>query len=258
MSIRDLLYTDFDGTAVDDPDDVILDALDDPRYRQRIAPLTAILQDASNTPYDRFLACCALTSWAEPAGYRAVAEATKAGDKTVWYRELIDRRFSVDETFSQLAGAVRISGDFATDNSTEQERATALVALIGVADQFYFDWQLAAAIDNSTAGSARDEIAATVRRGIAALTQGKPPAFDLGAQLAELARSMTTVDEQLAVQLGYELARVDSSPSTLIRLTPIASQGMSPESRSFGTYLATIGDEQVQAAISQLREDRIE
>ncbi|MFI6169076.1 hypothetical protein ACIBCN_20020 [Nocardia sp. NPDC051052] len=251
-SIQDLLFTDFDGASVEDPDDVILEALDDPRYQQRVAPLTEFLETGSNPPYDRFLACCALASWAEPAGYRAIVEAAQAGDETAWYGELVERRYSVDETFVELAGAVRISKDFAREKSTEGDRLAALRALVGIADRCYFDWQLAAAIDDSTAIAVCDDVAATVRRGIAALTHGERQPFDLGAQLSELVVSLITVDESTTVQLGYELARIDTAPGTLMRLAAIASHGGTLASRSFGEYLGTIGDDQVRAVAAQI------
>ncbi|WP_234390752.1 hypothetical protein [Nocardia suismassiliense] len=248
-SIRDLLFTDFDGAPVDDPDDVILEALDDPRYQQRIAPLTEFLAEESNPPYERFLACCALASWGERAGYRAIVDAARAGSETAWYGALIDRRYSADETFTQLADAVRVGKDFAREKSTEIERLAALRALIGIADRQYFDWQLAGAIDDTTAAAIRDDVVATVQRAIAALTRGERPSFDLGSQLAGLVVSVATIDESTAIQLGYELAQISTSPGTLIRLTAISSHGTSPDSRLFGEYLGSVGDEQVRAAL---------
>ncbi|WP_245745927.1 hypothetical protein [Nocardia altamirensis] len=250
-SIRDLLFTDFDGASVEDPDKVILDALDDPRYQQRVAPLERFLEEESNPPYDRFLACCALASWAEPVGFQAIVEAARAGTEAAWFGALIDRRYSVDETFTYLGEAMRVSKNFVGEKSTEQDRLAALRALIGIADRFYFDWHLAGAIDGSTAAAVNADVAATVRRGIAALTNGERPHFDLGGQLAGLVVSLATADESTAVQLGYELARIDSTPSTLIRLAAIASPGSTPDSRSFGEYLSTIGDERVRAAIAE-------
>ncbi|MGQ4617473.1 hypothetical protein [Nocardia sp. R7R-8] len=250
--IRSLLYIDFDGVAVDDPDDVILEALDDPRYKQRIAPLARFLQDATAPAFDRFLACCALTAWAEPVGYRAVIAAASAGDEAVWFGALPHRLFSTDETFSQLAHAVWVSKDFVQEKSTQADRSAALRALIGIADRYYFDWTLAGAIDESTVGTVCDDVAATVRRGISVLAmKNERPSFELGPQLADLAVSMISVDEALAVELCSALARVDHSTGTLIRLAAIVSHGVTPQSRSFGEYLTTVGVADVVAAASR-------
>ncbi|MBK3580690.1 hypothetical protein JHN63_44340, partial [Streptomyces sp. MBT65] len=77
--LRALLYTDFDGNPAD-PDDVIADALDDDGYLERTPGLTAILQDPAADPAARLLACCALTSWADPLGYDTVLQAAAAPD----------------------------------------------------------------------------------------------------------------------------------------------------------------------------------
>ncbi|MFI6933128.1 hypothetical protein [Streptomyces sp. NPDC050287] len=72
-----LLGTDFDGRPVSDVDDVIYEALDDPRHRERVPGLVDLLNDDSAAARERFLACVALTTWAEPAGYDAVIAAAR-------------------------------------------------------------------------------------------------------------------------------------------------------------------------------------
>src|ERR1700754_4524087 len=106
ISATELLFSNFDGDPVDDPEEVITDAFDDSRYRARIAPLIELLNDPNQDAYHRFLACCALASWAEPVGYHAIVDAVRQSGQVAWYAELLDSRFSVDETFAQLAAAV--------------------------------------------------------------------------------------------------------------------------------------------------------
>lgn len=246
--VRELLYTDFDGHPVGDPDEVINAAFDDDRYTARVEPLRRVL--ATGAPYERFLACCALATWGELDGYRAVVDAAADPDAAPWRGELIDRRYSVDETFAHLARAVGLGEDFAGPKGTEDERVGALRALVRIADTEYFDWQLAFALDKRALPRVVDDVVAVVRRGTDRLASGERPSFDLGAQLADLVSAVAQVDERLAVGLGGDLVRVDSSPKVLVHLAAVVSRGTGAPSLKFADYLASVGDGSVRKALA--------
>lgn len=248
-SVRELLFTDFDGDPVDDPDRVVLDGLDDPRHTDRIEPLHRLLDDPATEPYDRFLACYALASWGDRDGYRGVADAATQSSEVVWYEALLDVRYSVDETFAQLATAVSQGVDLAREKQTEPDRLAALRALVRIADSQYFDWRLAFALDQQSLMHVADTIRDTVRRGVQRLSDGPRPAFDLPWQLAGLIAALTTVDEEGAVGLGMDLAARDSSPRTIIGLAAVVDRGQTPISQTFGEYLGTIGGEESRAEV---------
>lgn len=248
-SVRELLFTDFDGHSVDDPDRVVLDGLDDPRRAGRIEPLRQLLDDPATEPYDRFLACYALASWGDRDGYRGVSDAATQSSEVVWYEALLDVRYSVDETFAQLATAITQGVDLAREKQTEPDRLAALRALVRIADEQYFDWRLAFALDKQSLLHTADTVHQTVRRGIQRLSDGPRPAFDLPWQLAGLIAALTTVDEQDAVGLGMDLAAQDPSPRTIVGLAAVVDRGHTQISRTFGEYLGTIGSEESRAEV---------
>lgn len=192
--LRALLYTDFHGNPAD-PDDVIADALDDDGYRERTPGLTAILQDRAADPAARLLACCALTSWADPLGYDTVLQAAAAPDDVVWRGRSADRFFGQDDTFGQLADAVGAGRDMVDERGTAELRIAAARALLSLADRFQFDRHISSLLSADIVEAARHEISATVGRGIARLASGEHVRYDLGLQLALLVRAMSTYDE---------------------------------------------------------------
>jgi hypothetical protein len=263
--VEQLLLVDFDGQPVTepdgrpstDPDWVIAAAVDDPRHRERVGPLTALLLDPDTGAWDRFLACYALTAWAEPAGYAATIEAARHPGRTPWRGVSIDRRISVDDTFAQLAQAVGQSSDLSADKGTEDQRIEALRALLAIAADQFFDWQLAFALDDDTLPLVRDDVVAVVRRGVDELAAGVVPAFDLPTQLADLAAALTSLDEELAVDLGHLVAGAASdSRRTLEHLTAIVARGAGPRSLGFGDYLGLIGDQEVRRQVAEARGER--
>jgi hypothetical protein len=70
--VANLLFVDFDGKPAN-PDDVISESLDG-GYRGRSEELADVLYDSDEAPFSRFLACLALTRWADGAGYDAEVE----------------------------------------------------------------------------------------------------------------------------------------------------------------------------------------
>lgn len=203
--LRALLYTDFDGNPAD-PDDVIADALDDDGYLERTPGLIAILQDQAADPAARLLACCALTSWADPLGYDTVLQAAAAPDDVVWRGQSADRFFSQDDTFGQLADAVGASRDMVDERGTAELRIAAARALLSLADRVQFDRHISSLLFREIVEAARDEIDATVERGIGRLSSGEHVPYDLGLQLALLTVAMKTYDEPGANDAMIRLA----------------------------------------------------
>ncbi|MEV5527914.1 hypothetical protein [Streptomyces prunicolor] len=192
--LRALLHTDFSGNQAD-PDDVIADALDDGGYLERTPGLTAILQDHTADPAARLLACRALTSWADPLGYATVLQAAAAPDDVVWRGQSADRFFGQDDTFGQLGDAVGASRDMVDERGTAEPRLAAARALLSLADRVQFDRHITSLLSADIVEAARDEISATLERGITRLTTGERIPYDLGLQLALLTRAMRTYAE---------------------------------------------------------------
>ncbi|KAJ6002313.1 hypothetical protein N7499_001824 [Penicillium canescens] len=191
-----LLFTDFNGDPAD-PDDVIADALDG-GYAERTPALLAILQDASADPAERLLACVALTSWADPAGYQAVIAAAVAPDEVVWRGRSHDRFFSQDDTFGQLADAVSASEYMVDERGTADLRIDAARALLAIADQVQFDRHIGRLLYGQIIDACQGNIRSTLDRGIHRIATDDHISFDLGLQLALLAVALYRVDELAA------------------------------------------------------------
>jgi hypothetical protein len=246
--VGDRLGTDFEGQQAN-PQDVIDAGLDDARHQERVQPLTAVLEDAGSPAEDRLLACIALVSWAERAGYSAVVSAARRPDAAPWYKTRIDRLYGVDSTFADLASAVDLSYDLAEVKGTLAERTEALRALVRIADREYFGGQLEYALDETTVAMIVDDIEATVRAGIERLSAGDRPGFDIISQLVDLAGVLATGFEELAVELGTELVNADSSPRVLRHAMSIVARGRTEVSRTFGEYLSMLGDEDIRRGV---------
>ena len=136
---RPLLYTDFDGNALDTPAPLVGRGLVDDRHLDRVPGLGAIVADPSASPFDRLYACLALTAWGEEPGYRAVAAACSTPPP--WHGLPADR---IRAPFGLVAAQVGISDTMAERKHTEPARLDALRALIGVADREDFADQLGA------------------------------------------------------------------------------------------------------------------
>jgi hypothetical protein len=84
--------------------------------------LVDLMSDGSASERERFLACVALTTWAEKAGYETVIACVRDPESAPWYDILIDRKFSVDSTFAQLSLAVSDSDDLAGEKGNRKPR----------------------------------------------------------------------------------------------------------------------------------------
>ncbi|MGW2341416.1 hypothetical protein [Streptomyces sp. NPDC001661] len=244
-----LLGTDFEGRPTRDPEDVIYEALDDPRHRERVPGLTALLHDPTAHDRERFLSCVALTTWAEPAGYAAVIEAAREPKLAPWYGLLVDRKFSVDNTFAQLALAVGDSDVLAGDKGTWDQRTEAFRCLIGIADSEYFDEKLGDQLDGPTAATLLSPIRIAVAQGVATLASRKPLKFDLATQLVDLAASLAPVDAAAAITLATDVLAQEAHPRALLHAVSIVQRSRTPEARAFAEYLSMSGDDRVRASV---------
>ncbi|MFD8997053.1 hypothetical protein [Streptomyces abikoensis] len=254
--INTLLRTDFDGRPVEDIGDVIDEALDDPRHTERVPGLVALMNDSAAPEIERFLACLVLTTWAEPTGYEAVMHAAADPEGTPWYDFSIDRKFSVDNTFAQLAGAVADSHYLTEDKGSEALRQEAFRALVRIADSQYFEDKLGELFDSATLQMLLGDIKDVVGRGVRSLAAGEKQRFDLVTQLVDLASGVSTVDGPLAVELATSVLSVDAFPRALSHAVPIIHRAQGPEARRFGEFLLTVGDKdvsrQVHAALAAI------
>lgn len=247
-----LLGTDFDNQPTSDTDEVIYGGLDHPRHRERVPGLVAIMTDSAAPDRERFLACVALTTWGELAGYHAVVQAAESGKLTPWYDILIDRKFSVDSTFAQLAVALGDSKEMAAEKGTLAQRDSAFQAVVRIADTEYFEDQLGDLMDESTVRSLLVDITETVDRGVNSLagTAGVRPKFDLATQLVDLAGAVAFVDGTLAARLAMSVLEVAPSPRALVHAVTVLHRSTSPEVRQLGEYMIVIGDERVRGMVT--------
>ncbi|MFF8729119.1 hypothetical protein ACF073_21860 [Streptomyces sp. NPDC015171] len=202
--LKDLLFTDFDGLPAE-PDDVIADALDG-GYAERTEALSALLRDEDADPAARFLACCALASWADPLGYATVVEAAVRPDDLAWRGQTYDRFHSQDDTFAHLAEAVGRSRDMTGERGTAAERVEAARALIRIADRVQLGRGVSDLLHPELVSACRGQLSATVDRGIARLAAGDRPAFDLGMQLALIIGALAASGPAWAADAGHRLA----------------------------------------------------
>ncbi|MFK0252676.1 hypothetical protein [Streptomyces sp. NPDC090445] len=247
---RELLGTDFDGRPTDDIDDVIYEAFESPRHLARVPGIVALMNDAGAPEIERFLACVVLTTWGEAAGYEAVIRAAEDPKNTPWYDFSIDRKFSVDSTFAQLADTVA-KRDLAREKGTEALRQDAARALVRIADSEYFEDKLGELFDNATLQTLLDDIKNVIGRGVRSLAAGQKCRFDLPTQLVDLASGASTVDGCLAVELAMSVLNVSCSTRSLIHAVPIVHRAKGPEGLRFGEYLMAVGDEEVRQHVRE-------
>lgn len=157
---------------------------------------TALLESSTADPYDCYLALFALVSWGSATGYAALREAAASPDAAVWRGGSIDRLHSLDNTFAMLAAAAADSLDMATERGTGDERIAALAALVGIADQVYFEHCLSpSGLLASDVAALREPITAAIERGL-----DLPPGFGL-VQTEELIEALALADPVAAA--GY-------------------------------------------------------
>lgn len=219
--------------------------------RDRVAGLIRVMNDPGAPPMERFLACRDLTEEGEAAGFDAVIRAAGDPEGTPWYDYSIDRKFSVDSTFSQLALAVDVSHYEVEEKGTAALREEAFRALIRLADTQYFEDRLGELIDSATVRAALGEIREAVDRGVRALAAGEKQRFDLATQLVDLACAVAPVDGPLSVELATSVLHVAASPRALEHALTLVYRAEGPEIREFGAYLTAVGNERVRAKVHE-------
>jgi hypothetical protein len=168
-----------------------------------------------------------------------------------WYGISVDRRYSVDDTFSAFATALDLSDEICLVKGTCDQRRDALRALVRIADTEYFDGKLDQAFDRADAKAAAADLVATVDRGILTLAAGGRPGFDLVSQLLGLVAVLVTASEPEAVDLGVRLLELDHSPRVLAHAVAVVTRGAGEESKAFGEHLALVGGERTRARVDE-------
>lgn len=254
MTIQELLCTGYDGTPAE-PSEIIDDAFDSPRYLTRVQPLARILADEAADRSDRFLACCALTTWAEEAGYRAVIGAARDPDATAWLGTTIDRLYSVDDSFLLLLDALRSSADLATSRQTEDLRVDAIRSVLTLLPEWYLGRAAADALQDLTE-VLHDDARGAVERGIARLDEAPRPPFETEIQIAAIIAILTPLDDTGAVLLADRLLEVADSAATMRELSDVVAYGDGPASLRLGERLRMTGDEFVRREIERAMQYR--
>ncbi|MFF7337992.1 hypothetical protein ACFZAT_11660 [Streptomyces sp. NPDC008163] len=219
--------------------------------RDRVAALIRVMNDPGAPAMERFLACRDLTEAGEAAGFEAVIRAAGDPEGTPWYEFSIDRKFSVDSTFSQLALAVDVSHYQVEEKGTAALREEAFRALVRLADTQYFEDRLGELIDSATVRAALGEIREAIGRGVRALAAGEKQRFDLATQLVDLACAVAPVDGPMSVELAMSVLRVTASPRTLEHAVILVYRAEGPEIREFGGYLTTVGNDRVRRKVRE-------
>jgi hypothetical protein len=242
---RHLLYTDFDGNALDTPAPLVGRGLVDDRHLGRVPGLAAVIDDPRADPFDRLYACLALTAWGEERGYRAVEEA--AGPAPPPWRGLPGAPFGL------IAAQVGISDAMAERKRTEAARLAALRALVGVADREDFGDQLGAAIFTGPPSAVAPDVVAATRRGLQRLNRRPWPSFDLPCQLVDILEPLVEVDESTALALVGEVVRVDHSPRTLGNVAFLVATGTTPAARALAAHIVAVGGPAIAQRLAAAR-----
>ncbi|MFI1968172.1 hypothetical protein BLA24_20740 [Streptomyces cinnamoneus] len=243
--IDTLLGVDFDGRAVDDPYDVVDEGLDDPRHRERVPGLVALMHDSAASDHDRLTACIALLTWGEAAGHEAVVAGAADPKKAAWYDSCIDRKFSVDNTFGHIARAMASYGSsgMCEEKGTQAGRVEAVRALIRIADTEYFDEQLEWAVAScAEEPGVVDDVEDVIQRGVLRLSgDTRVIGFDLATQLVDLACAVSDADPRRAMRLAAEVLFVAPSDRALKHAEAIASRADGPDEELFAGHLRSVG-----------------
>jgi len=242
---RHLLYTDFDGDALDTPAPLVGRGLVDDRHLDRVPGLAAVIDDPTADPSDRLYACLALTAWGEERGYRAVEAA--AGPAPPPWRGLPRAPFGL------VAAQVGISDAMAERKGTEAARLAALRALVGVADREDFGDQLGAAIFTGPPSAVAHDVVAATRRGLQRLDRCPWPSFDLPCQLVDILEPLVQVDEPTALALVGAIVRRDHSPRTLGYVAFLVATGTTPAADPLAAHIVAVGGPAIAERLAAAR-----
>jgi|SRR5689334_15539188 len=243
--LRPLLYTDFDGNALDTPAPLVGRGLVDDRHIDRVPGLAAVIDDPTADQSDRLYACLALTAWGEEPGYRAVEAA--AGPAPPPWRGLPRAPFGL------VAAQVGISDAMAERKGTEPARLAALRALVVVADREDFGDQLGAAIFTGPPSAVAHDVVAATRRGLQRLDRGPWPSFDLPCQLVDILEPLVQVDEPTALALVGEIVRRDHRQRTLGHVAFLVATGTTPAADALATRIVAVGGPAIAERLAAAR-----
>lgn len=217
---RRLFFTDFEGQPAE-PEDVFIDGRDG-GWVHREPDAIALLVDPTAQPYDRFLACSALTAWGSPVGYQTVIDAAADPESVVWRDHSADRRFGVDDTFALLAEDVGRSADIAEQRGNTAARRAAQAALLGLTDRYFFDRRLEQGMYAADVRALATELDAAVAAGMARLHQSTSVGFDLATQIAGLIRVLARVDQPSAKAFAAALVAAEPNDRAIRELGELA------------------------------------
>ncbi|WP_327281042.1 hypothetical protein [Streptomyces sp. NBC_01205] len=246
-----LLGTDFDGNRTDDVDDVIYGAYDHFEHRERVPGLIALLGDTAAPDRERHLACLALVAWGEPVGYRTVQEATLDPQATPWYDLVMDRKFSVDSSYGKFSEAAADSRELAEEKNSSAFRLETFRSLIRIADREYFEERLGDYLEESVVRACLPEIRAVIARAMQSIEAGTRYRFDLATQLVDLANSVVTVDEELAVDLITRILHAAPGDRAMVHAVTAVHRAKGPAGRRLAEHLSTTGNERVRSLLAE-------
>ncbi len=181
--------------------------------------------------------------------------AAKLAKRAPWYEVLIDRKFSVDSTFAQLAVAVGDSDEIASDKGTLALRTEAFRSLVQIADGEYFEDKLGEIIDADSLRAVLGDIEEAMQRGIHSLASGVPQRFDLATQLVDLAASVALIDGRTASKFVMDVLRVAPSQRAMVHAATLLQRSRDQEVQQLGEYMKSIGDERVRQMVAETRLD---
>ncbi|MEV7442515.1 hypothetical protein AB0O22_15345 [Streptomyces sp. NPDC091204] len=245
-----LLGTDFDGNRTDDVDDVIYGGYDHEEHRERVPGLSALLGDQAAPDRERYLACLALVAWGEPVGYQSVQDATREPKAAPWYDLVVDRKFSVDSSYGKFSEAAADSRELAEEKGSSTLRLETFRSLIRIADREYFEEKLGDYLEEPVVRACLPNIREVIVRALRSIESGARYRFDLGTQLVDLANSVVTVDEELAVDLITRVLHVEPGNRTMVHAVTAVHRAKGPAGQRLAEHLSTMGNEKVRALLA--------
>ena len=210
--------------------------------------LIAVVNHPTADPFDRLVACLALTAWGEEGGYRAVVTAAWSAYPP-WHGVV----HVAAAPFGLVAARVGGSDTMAERKGTEPARVDALRALVGVADREDFGDQLGAAIFTGPPSALAADVVAVARSGRQRLAQRPWPPFDLPGPLGGIREPLVEVDEPEALELVTEIVRRDSSPHTLGYVAFLVATGTTAAAEELAAHIVAVGGPSVGERLAEAR-----
>ncbi len=215
-----LLFTDRSGERAQLQD--VIDDGQDGGYEDRIPPLIE-LQD-SGDPYHRLLATVMLTSWGEPAGFKALIRWASQPEQAPWASApvTLDRISGTDSAFEMLADALRASFYSKNAAALKPLQAEAAKALLRASPSHYVGRTLMVAItsDGALTAAVDSDLRRAIDASIDALRNDRRPGFDLATQTAGLLTPLARLDDAAAARSAQALIQV--APDNLRMLRELA------------------------------------